>query len=234
LAWKTNAEQSDGYREMGFLKDAFINFLAFLGWNPGTEQEIFSISELIQSFGLDRVSKSGAQFNFEKIKWFNQQYLKDCSDEQLLSLIHASAPAERKGVDEEKGKTLIPMMKERLVLPTDFWEQTNYFFEQPTSYDEKTIRKKWSEESKMRFQELIELLSSGNWDSSEIESSIKSFIEQKGLGFGDILLPLRLMLSGQKGGPSVFDIAAILGKKESLARIQSAFSAFDKIKSGEL
>ncbi len=230
LAWKTEKEQSDGYREMGFLPEAFTNFLAFLGWNPGTEQEIFSIDQLVESFDLSRVSKSGAQFNFEKVKWFNQQYLKDADDDKLADLVLAQKPDTRTEVGAEKVKTLLPLMKDRLVLARDFWEQTNFFFETPSAYDEKTIRKKWKEESPANFEALKTELSNTDWNPEAIEKSVKGFIESKELSFGNIFQPWRLMLSGQTSGPSLFEIAAILGKDESLARMDQGIKVFNEMK----
>jgi len=230
LAWKTEKEESNGYREMGFLPEAFTNFLAFLGWNPGTEQEIFSLDQLIEAFDLKRVSKSGAQFNFEKVKWFNQQYLKEASDEKLSELVLAQRPENRSAVDVEKVKTLLPLMKDRLILAGDFWAQTNFFFESPSSYDEKTIRKKWKEESPANFEALKTELANTDWNPEAIEKSVKGFIEQKELSFGNVFQPWRLMLSGETSGPSLFEIAAILGKEESLARMDQGIKVFNEMK----
>ena len=226
LAW----EGQNGFREMGFFPDAFKNILAFLGWNPGTEQEIFSAEELIAAFSLDRVSKAGAKFDFEKAKWFNQQYLRAKSDEALSAEVLKYAP---EGVTYQESQIpyLCSLLKERMTFPQDFWTLGAYFFEKPTAYDEKTIRKKWNEDIRQHFQNIQQSLSDlSTYDVNNVENLIKKYIETNGLKFGDILLPFRLMLSGMKGGPSIFDIATFLGKEETIARMNAATAAFDNIK----
>ncbi len=231
LAWEDlkKGQSADGYREIGFIPGALVNFLAFQGWNPGTEQEIFSQEELAKAFSLDRVSKSGSRFDFEKAKWFNAEYLKAMSDEALADLVLAQK-SNTLDYDRAQIVDLVGMMKERMTFPQDFWTQAGYFFEAPKSYDEKTIRKKWKDENKAHLNQLKDKLNAlGDFQEAQIEKTVKSYIEENDLKFGDILLPLRLLLTGQKGGPSVFAIAEKLGKEESIKRIQEGFQVFDKI-----
>ncbi|MCL4150998.1 UNVERIFIED_CONTAM: hypothetical protein GTU68_008464 [Idotea baltica] len=218
----------DGYKEMGFSAAAFINFLALLGWNGGTEQEIFSMEELIKQFSLERVSKSGARFDFDKAKWFNQQYLKNIANEIIVENLkkHENASAYTDGLIDQ----LLPIFKERLTFPNDFWDQSRFFVAEIEIPADKSIRKKWSPELKSHFESLKdEIASLTNFDSTTIEETIKKYIESNSLKFGDVLLPMRLMISGVKGGPSLFDIAAILGKEKVIDRLEKGFVACDAI-----
>lgn len=231
IAWEhpTDGTSSTGFKEMGFLPDAFRNFLAFQGWNPGTEQEIFSMQELQDSFSLDRVTKSGSRFDIEKAKWYNQEYIMAKSDEDLAKLVLEWKP-ENSTHSLEEIMPIVPMMKERMVFPQDFWTQGAYFFEQPSSFDQKTIKKKWNEENKASLQALAETINQiEDFKSENIEKNIKAFIEEKELSFGNVFQPLRLALTGMKGGPSLFDIAEILGKEEVGTRLQKAFIHFDEM-----
>jgi len=231
LAWKHPVEDksSNGYREMGFIPEAFINFLAFLGWNPGTTQEMFSMKQLVKEFSLERVNKAGAKFDFEKAKWFNEQYLKKLSNVKLTDLVLSVKPL-NKEVTKKQITKLVPLMRERMTFPQDFWDQTQYFFETPKSYDEKTIKKKWNENNKTHLEAIkLKLEGIEKYTTENIEDAIKGHIEKHNLKFGDILLPFRLMLTGEKGGPSVFEIAEILGKKEVDKRLSQASQHFDKI-----
>lgn len=231
LAWvhPTEDKSSNGYKEMGFLPDAFINFLAFLGWNPGTEQEIFSLSELADAFDLEQCSKSGAKFNFDKAKWYNQQYILQLSDDELLERVMPFAP-EGNQLSKEKLLPLAGMLKERVTLLPDFWEQAKDILNLPESYDAKTVKKKWKGDNIDRLKSLYPLIEGiQNFESATIEAAIKGFIEENSYSFGDILMPFRVMLTGAKGGPSIFDIAAYLGKNECLNRMKIAYQNFDKM-----
>ncbi len=232
LAWEhpTEDTSSNGYREMGFLPDAFVNFLAFLGWNPGTEQEIFDMQGLIDAFSIDNASKSGAQFDFDKAKWFNQQYIMNMSDADLAKAVLAFAPADKQDVDFDKLTKIAGMLKERTVLLPEFWEQAEYFFTVPDTYDRKTVKKKWKDDNKDRLKVLKSAIAAiDTFSSVEVERVVKAYIEDNAYSFGDILLPFRLMLTGVKGGPSVFDIAEILGKTECLNRMDIAFDRFEEM-----
>ena len=235
LAWETEDDKSNGYRELGFQADAFINYLAFLGWNLGTEQEIFSIDELIAAFSLDRIGRSGAKFDFEKAKWFNQQHLQNASDKDLVAALTINRPEEWQSVSKAEIAALLPMFIERMTFTKDFFDQAKFMITMPEQSDMKTIRKKWKENSEVNFQNLSASLTNlDSFCSDDIEQLIKNFIEENGLSFGEILLPMRLMLTGIKGGPSLFDIMEHLGKEETLNRIHRGISDFNRIATTEV
>ncbi|RZS99332.1 glutamate--tRNA ligase [Aquimarina brevivitae] len=212
---------SKGYKEDGYLADAVINMLAFLGWNPGTEQELFTMDELIESFDLSRVNKSGAKFDPEKTLWFQQQHLQlqdnDFFTAQLQSIL-----------DEKEISTTLDLskiansIKERAIFSKDLWELSKFYFVTPTSYDEKAMKKAWKEDTSELMQELIQQLNSIDTYSSEyLANEIKSWIKNKDIGFGKIMMPFRLAFVGSLQGPDLFDIASILGKEETINRIQN-------------
>ena len=229
LAYK-NEETGDisrGYKEDGYFEDGFINMLALLGWNPGTEQEIFSLQELIQVFDLKRVSKSGAKFNPDKTKWFNQQYMQQKSVAELVNLY---APIlKEKGIDAkkvtiEKGISLI---KERAVFVADFWELSNFFFKAPKNFDEKAVTKNWKEDTNKLMDELLIVISTiDDFSSQNTEVIIKDWITKNEIGFGKVMQPLRLSLVGEMKGPHLFDIMEIIGKQETIQRIETAIKKF--------
>lgn len=222
LEWKEESgEVSTGYREQGYFKDAFINMLALLGWNPGTEQEIFSIEELIQSFSLERVGKGGARFDPEKTKWFNEQYLRNTSNKDLAEAIKPIVEAEGYKKPMHFLEGVCELMKERSSFIADIVHHGNYFFEKPEVYDEKTRKKRWKEgtpEIMKRLKSDFEALQS--FESSEIERVFKAFLEREELGMGAVLPNLRLVVTGVGGGPGIFEIMALLGKEESLYRMK--------------
>jgi glutamyl-tRNA synthetase len=213
---------SRGYREDGYFSDAFINMLSLLGWNPGTEQELFTLEELIKAFDLKRVSKSGAKFNPDKAKWFNQQYLQQKDDASLAELFLeilkdklATLP-ERLYVEK-----VVSLIKERAVFVTDFWELSSFFFETPSSYDEKAKKKQWKENTGTILAELVTVIASvEDFSSAQIETQVKTWITDKEIGFGRVMQPLRLSLVGALKGPHLFDIIEMIGKEETLHRIQ--------------
>jgi glutamyl-tRNA synthetase len=216
-------EVSRGYKEDGYFADAFINMLAFLGWNPGTEQEIFSLDELIKEFDLKRVSKSGAKFNPDKTKWFQQQYMQTKSDTELTDFFIPIL--EEKGISSEKSfvKKVVSLIKERAIFVEDFWELSSFFFETPTEYDEKASKKNWKETTPDLMKELIEVIKSIKGFSSEnSEKFIKEWISGKEIGFGKVMQPLRLSLVGKLAGPHLFDIMAMIGKNETINRLENA------------
>lgn len=222
--WKNeDGTVSMGYKENGYYPEAFINMLALLGWNPGTEQEIFSLKELANSFSLERVNKSGARFNPDKAKWFNHYYLQQQADDVLAKeCINVFLKNNIKS-DIDTIKKIIPLVKERLNFPQDIIEQANFFFVAPEEYDEKAMKKKWKPESTELLTELIEELNKLNTcNKTELENCIKPFIEAKGVGFGLVMIPLRIALVGATKGPDLFEIISILGIKESINRIIKA------------
>ncbi|MDX5428655.1 MAG: glutamate--tRNA ligase [Bacteroidota bacterium] len=225
LEWKNpeTGEMSSGYRERGFFPEAFVNMLAFLGWNPGTNQEIFSLEGLVEAFEISKVSKAGAKFDFEKAKWFNQQYLraKDNSElaEQLKPILDA------KGVDYSKLDlpAIVELMKERATFIPDLYEEGKYFFERPASYDEKSVSKKWTSEAPGYIHDLMDRFAHADPFREEIlENSFKAYLQEKELGFGQVGPVLRIAITGQVTGPSAFAISEILGREEVIARMELA------------
>ena len=222
LDWTAAEGTSKGYKEAGFFPEAVINFLALLGWNDGTEQELFSLEELIEKFDLNRVHKAGAKFDPEKNKWFNHQYLQKQSDE---SLAKAFAPIiAEKGINVEMNKliTIVSAIKERAHFVSEFWDLSNYFFEAPTSYDEKAA-KNWKDETPALMQELIAVLSTiGDFSSMNIETVVKDWMTKNEIGMGKVMQPFRLSLVGALKGPHLFDIVELIGKEETIKRIEKA------------
>ncbi|RYY32461.1 MAG: glutamate--tRNA ligase, partial [Sphingobacteriaceae bacterium] len=222
-------ELTNGFRELGFLPEAFLNLLATLGWNDGTDQEIFSLDELVEKFSLERVSKAGAKFDFEKAKWFNAEWIKKLSVDELKDKV-ADLFAD-KGIaigDDEKLSTVIGLVKDRCVLLADFYTQGAYFFEQPKEYDLNAVKPKWTDAKTEFFNTLAEKFSATEtWEAHDLETSFKTLTEEKGFKIGDVMLPFRIMLVGGKFGPHVFDIAALLGKEETIARIEKALVEFN-------
>jgi glutamyl-tRNA synthetase len=227
IDWKNQetGETANGYRERGFFPEAFINMLAFLGWNPGTDQELFSLDELTKAFTLEKVSKSGARFDFEKAKWFNQQYLRTKSNEELAELIKDKLEAEGLSVKHDKLLLIIDLVKERAVFPEDIIEEGRFLFETPTTYDEKVVEKKWDEQSPGYIKELRERLAMvADFNSENTERVFKQYLEDRSLGFGKVAPQMRVAVTGKGMGPAMFDIFEILGKDEVLARIDRALA----------
>ena len=216
-------EISSGYRESGYISEAFINMLSFLGWNPGTTQEIFSMEGLIEAFSLERVGKAGAKFDFDKTRWFNQQYLRSKSKEELAQDLQIIL--KENGVEAEDNfvETVCEQLKERATFVKDMWEEGKYYFAAPTSYDEKTIRKKWKEDTPKYVSELKDKLSVlSDFSSENIEVEFKKYLEENELGMGRLLPAFRVCLTGLGMGPSLFDIASLLGKEETIKRMETA------------
>ena len=222
----TNPETGDvssGYRESGYISDAFINMLSFLGWNPGTTQEIFSMEGLIEAFSLERVGKAGAKFDFDKTRWFNQQYLRAKTKEELSQDLQVILKENGVEAEDDFVATVCEQLKERATFIKDMWEEGKYYFSAPTSYDEKTIRKKWKEDTPKYMTELkyrIEKIS--DFNSENIEKEFKSYLEENELGMGKLLPAFRVSLTGLGMGPSLFDIASLLGKEETIKRMETA------------
>jgi glutamyl-tRNA synthetase len=218
--WITaEGELYSGYREKGYLPEAFINMLAFLGWNPGTHQELFSLAELEEAFSLERVGKAGAKFDAEKTKWFQQQHLKHTSNERLADLLIAKST---ENLDKERLVGICGLMKERATFVEDILTEGAYLLNRPTEFDSQTVSKKWNETSPVLMQEWTTTLSGiSSFEATEIESQFKAFLAEKGLGIGAILPLFRLLITGVGMGPSMFEIAAFLGKEEVIARMNS-------------
>ena len=216
-------EVSSGYRESGYFPEAVVNFLALLGWNPGTEQELFSLEELVEVFDISKCSKSGAKFDYQKGIWFNHEYILRKSNEEIADLF---APiVANNGVDEsmERIRTVVSLMKDRVSFVRELWDLCSFFFLPPTEYDEKTVRKRWKEYSAQQMTELAEVLE--GIDDFSIEGQepvVMKWVEDKGYKLGDIMNAFRLALVGIGKGPGMFDISAFLGKEETLRRLRRA------------
>lgn len=224
LEWQDpkSKEVSSGYREKGYFPEAFVNILAFLGWNPGTSQEVFSLEELINSFSLERVGKAGAKYDPDKAKWYNQQYLRAKSDQQIAEEL-AQKFGDHDAIKEANSAFLAGvcgLMKERATFLADILSEGAYFFEAPTAYDEKTSRKKWKEGSAELMKEwLTEFEKIDDLIADKVEITFKNFLENKGLGIGAVLPLFRLLVTGKGMGPSMFSIAELLGKEETAKRM---------------
>lgn len=215
-------ELTEGFKEKGFLPEAFINLLAVLGWNDGTEQEIFTKAELVEKFSIERVHSGGAKFDYEKAKWFNHEWIKKLPAAALREPV-AQAFAHRsvKITDDQLLDKVIELIKERCHLLTDFTEQGAFFFKAPEQYDLDAVKPKWNEAKQSFFAALIRSFElSANWDAHNLETGFKEMAAALQIKPGELLLPLRIMLVGGKFGPGVFQIAELLGKEETVARIQ--------------
>lgn len=225
LNWKDpkSGETSSGYREAGYFPEAVVNFLALLGWNPGTDEEILSMQQLIEQFNLEKVSKSGARFDYEKGKWFNHKYLQMKSDEEVADLFQHILV--EKGIieDSQKVTRIVSLVKERANFITDLWEQSSFFFQAPAAYDEKTVQKRWKADSPAQMLELADVLAGiDDFSPEHTEEVVKAWIESKGYGLGAVMNAFRLSVVGAAKGPHMFDITAILGKEETIARLKRA------------
>ena len=216
---------SKGYRESGYLPEAFMNMVALLGWSPADDKEILPLEEMIKEFDLHKVHKAGARFSKEKAEWFNHQYIQLKSDDELLEILKNSDVD--LNIEDEKLLKIIHLMKERATFPKDIYENGKFFFEAPTSYDEKASKKAWNDETSNLLNEFSESLNSMNDFSSEkIKQNLHDFSESKGIGMGKVMMPLRLALVGELKGPDVPDILELVGKEESIARISNAINNF--------
>lgn len=223
LKWTDPAtgESMNGFKEEGFLPEAYINLLALLGWKDNSEQEIFSLNELIEKFSIERVHKGGAKFDYEKAKWFNNQYIQSRPDEALLPLVKPFIEANGVVADGAVLTKVIGLIKDRCNLLTDFWTQGNFFFKTPSEIDLDSISKKWDDGTMAFFVEWLEKINSlESWTVNTIEDSFDTVFEQHNLKKGAVMLPLRIMLVGGKYGPGVFDIAEVIGKTEVVKRIK--------------
>ncbi|HRP61244.1 MAG TPA: glutamate--tRNA ligase family protein, partial [Vicingus sp.] len=220
---------SSGYRESGYFPNAVINMLALLGWNPGTEQELFTVQELVDAFSLDKVGKSGSKFDPEKTKWFNEQYLRAKSNEELAQLIKPLAQA--KGYNISNDAFLIAvcnLMKERATFLNDIIEKGTYFFEAPATYDAETAKIKWKDESAKIVTDLITIFSNTAFNAHDLEAAFKKYVEDNSLGFGVAMIAIRLSITGVGGGPHLFDIMEVIGKEESINRLKSGIEKINK------
>ncbi len=212
-----------GYREEGYFPDAFINMLALLGWNPGTEQEIFSMPELIEAFSLDRVGKSGSKFDPEKTKWFNQHYLRAKSNAELTELFQIELHKKQIDVKNEKLEAILEMIKERAVFISDLWLQSYFFFQKPTAFNPKVAKKRWKSNTPQIIADLQTLFSkSESWEAETLHNIAANYIAKNELGFGAVMNALRLAIVGDSKGPDLFKIIELIGKEDCIQRLDFA------------
>ena len=223
LQWKTkDGDLFSGYREEGYLPEAVVNMLAFLGWNPGTEQELFSLDELVQGFDLKRVNKAGAKFDPEKAKWFQHQYFQMLDEQELASQFAKFLQGKRVSTTLDLIR-IVALFKERVSFMNELWDQSSFLFEAPQNFDEKASKKAFKEETVELFQKVIDILNGlDEFSTEQISDAIKNWITSENIGFGKVMMPLRLALVGEMKGPEVFDIISILGKEASITRIEKA------------
>ena len=232
--WKDpkSGEVTEGFREKGFLPQAFVNLLAMLGWNDGTEQEIFSLEELVEKFSIEKVHKGGAKFDYEKAKWYNHEWIKKTEVDSLIPEV--KNVLEAKGImttDDAFLAKIIQLVKERCSLLPDFYEQSYFFFKAPTEWDTIAIKVKWNEDKKTFFHTYTRALTGiSDWSAPSLEALLKQLSEQAGIKPGELQLPLRIMLVGGKFGPPVFYIAEVLGKHETIDRINNALTEFGDLR----
>ena len=227
LEWKDpkSGEISSGYRETGYLPEAVVNFLAFLGWNSGTEQEIFSLEELVHAFSFERANKSGAKFDVEKARWYNHTYIHNTPNDVLAQLFMPTLSEKSISASPEFTAKAIGLVKDRVNFVQELWNQASFFFVAPTSYDEKTVKKRWKENTPAEMKELTDVLRAiDDFSSENQETLVKQWIENKGYHLGNIMNAFRLAVVGEGKGPHMFDITALIGKEETIKRVEKAIN----------
>lgn len=236
IAWQgdTPEESFKGFREFGFLPQAMVNFMAFMGWNPGTEQEIFSMEALTEAFSIEKIGKSGARFDYDKARWFNQQYLHAADDATLADLTAPLVRANGYEPTSEYLQSFCRLMKERVTLLPEFWEKGAWFFTGVHEYDEANIKKRWSAERRLLFNQLLvelEALPESAWqgEGDTLKATVDAFMQANGLKPGDVLPVLRIALVGNMQGPAVFELMAVFGRVETAARLAKAWDRFDQL-----
>lgn len=230
LEWKDpfSGEISSGYREKGYFPEAFINMLALLGWNPGTNQEIFSLDELVEAFSVERISKSGAKFDAAKTKWFNQQYLRAKDDKSLAEIFDVELKSKGINFDFNYVQSVCSLIKEKAQFITEFWSLSSYFFEEPTEYDLDIVKKKWKDQIPAFIESFAHKLNDLNdFNAVEIENIFKAHAESMGISAGSIMQIFRVALSGQGAGPAIFEMTALLGKEKVISRLLVATAKFN-------
>ena len=232
LDWKNpqTGETASGYREQGYLPEAVVNMLALLGWNPGNDQELMTMDELIHLFSIEHISKSGAKFNVEKAKWFNHEYLQKCSDERLADMFQPQL--KEHGVDAPRDYVVrvVGMMKERLNFPQELWDQTHYFFVAPTQYDPKAVSKRWKPGMTRHMAKVIEILNTVPFEYDAIHKALlEDYIKGNELNMGQIMNSLRLAVVGTTVGPDMLTLVMTIGKEETIARVQRAIDVIGEV-----
>lgn len=227
---KGKEDSFEGFRESGYLPQALINFLVFLGWNPGTDQELFDMPDLIAAFSVENINNSGARFDIEKAKWFNQQYLIKMDNADLAPLVKPYIEAEGYKVSDEYCEHFVGLLKERVHLLTEFVEAGRYFFEYPKVMDEVTIGKKYKLENKRHFKAIANLILDNKMDNNTIESRVKQYIHDNALKFGDIFPILRIAITGSTQGPDLFGMITVIGAEKCSERILKVLDTMDDLK----
>ncbi len=232
LSWESGSAEDNfvGFREFGFLPESTINFLAFLGWNPGSEQELFTIDELIKEFDVNKIVKSGAKFNIDKAKWYNQQYIQNKSNKEIAELLMNYYGDKITGVDKSFLEKVCELMKPRVELLPEIIENADYFFKDDFEYQNKVIKKKWKDSNISHLRSIVALLeSSDNFTKEALEGTVKDYIKSNNLSFGNILPLMRVAITGTTNGPDLFDTLELLGKDKVVYRFNEAFVTFDNI-----
>ncbi len=224
-----SGEVSSGYREKGYFPEAVVNILAFLGWNPGqgVEQEIFSIDELIKIFSLEHISKSGAKFDVEKAKWFNHKYIQIKSNEEIANLFERDLKERGIEAAHDYVCTVVGMMKERVSFVNELWEQTSYFFQAPTDYDPAVIKKRWKEGTSTHLKEIVKIIEKTPFEKQTLHDAVMEYIQSNELNMGQIMNCFRLTLVGAAKGPDLFELIMLIGKDETLARLQKGIGTIN-------
>ncbi|MFN9582456.1 MAG: glutamate--tRNA ligase, partial [Bacteroidota bacterium] len=218
-----SGEKSSGYRESGYLPEAVVNLLALLGWNPGTNQEVFTLEELTAAFSLDRVSKSGAKFDQNKAKWFNQQYIRHVDDATLAAELAKEVSSRHLNFSDAYIHETCRLMKEKISFMKDLWPMSVYFFVEPTTYDETVVQKRWNDKSPLVLQDMIQTLqTTQEFDAAIVEKAYTDALAKAGVAGKDFMQLLRVCLSGVAGGPPIFEMAALFGKESTLRRLKHA------------
>ncbi|MFV0505130.1 MAG: glutamate--tRNA ligase [Bacteroidales bacterium] len=223
LKWEKGGAVSAGFKEDGYLPDAVVNMLALLGWSPGTDQEIFDLDELCSAFSMEQISKAGAKFSPDKAKWFNHQYISKSENTKLIPFINNVLFEKGINTDDNYTDKVLALVKERITLLPDFWEQAHFFYLAPSTYDTKTVEKRWKEDTSEKLLKIADIISttSGN-DASTTKNVFSEFMNASGWNFGAIMNPMRIALVGSNAGPDLFDIIATIGTEEAVSRIRTA------------
>lgn len=227
LEWKdpVSGEISPGYREEGYLPEACINMLALLGWNPGTEQELFSLDELIKEFQLEKVGRSGSRFDPEKTLWFNHQHMQLMADDELIPAFQSVLKANGVNIDDSRLESLVPIIKPRIDFLHEMWEESWFFFQSPDNYDPAVVKKRWKEDTPEKMEQLAEALEHCEpFTTESVETCVKELITSKEWGMGAIMNAWRLLLVGAAKGPGLFDLAAFLGRDEVINRMKAGIN----------
>jgi len=231
LEWKDpqTGEVSPGYRQEGYLPAGCINMLALLGWNPGTEQELFSLDELIEEFQLEKVGKSGSRFDPEKTKWFNHQHIQLMSDRELIPAFQSVLKARGVETEDQRVGLLVPIIKPRISFIHEVWEEAWFFFQAPASYDPNVVKKRWKEDTAEKMEELARVLEQCEpFTADSVETVVKDTINRREWGMGAIMNAWRLLLVGAAKGPGLFDLAAFLGREQVIQRMKKGINEIQR------